>query len=161
MGCDIHVYPEYASGSRQDGSDYWNLACDSFELGRDYKLFGLMAGVRREGQLFPKKGLPTDVSLSVKWKNELFVVEGEGEGEGTCSRASAEKWGGYVDGKKDRVFHPDWHSHSWLTLDELKAVEKAYTAENGTNYMLRSLIAMLSALDAAGKKTRVVFWFDN
>jgi len=33
---------------------------------------------------------------------------------------------GYCDETKAAVYHPDWHSHSWLSLFDIKEVVKAY-----------------------------------
>ena len=64
------------------------------------------------------------------------------------------------------VTNPDWHSHSWLTLDELKKVQKEYeNTENfkqwGVHIELNAIIATMESLNASGKIARFTFWFDN
>jgi hypothetical protein len=99
MGCDIHVYVE----KRVDGQ--WRAADkysdedgigpdvsydDRVYVGRNYRLFSVLAGVRKHDMLpviAEPRDLPEDVSPEV--------------------RAASDSWG--VDG----------HSHSWLTLREL------------------------------------------
>ena len=207
MGCDIHAYVDYdepndhdqeyeydktqkmlaeydlpKEGVGQTGRRIRHLG--SFHVGRDYLLFGIMAGVVRVPHyaLFEPKGLPEHLSWQTSWDvpesvrvphyalfepkglpehlswqtlNEatLFVVEGdfhaEREESGTCSKESAEQYhqswlrnqpihkqgvGGYVDADQERVYHPDWHSHSWLTTNELKQVIEKYASYRKLEY---------------------------
>jgi hypothetical protein len=163
MGCDIHVFPEISKRKNADGSDDWMGLCGEFDIWRDYDLFGIMAGVRRGDALFAPRGVPPDISYSTRWKNELIVVDRSVAGEGECTQWDAERWGGYVDEKKDRVYHPDWHTHSWLTLGELeKCVEKYVVVHGGEpECEVYALMAMLRECEERGHKTRIVFWFDN
>ena len=161
MGCDIHMYPE--TRSKSERGSWWQI-CDSFYCGRDYWMFGVLAGVRMGTALFEPRGVPSDASWGTRNENERFVVEGEPQNDGEVSRASAERWGGnYADAEKTRVFHPDWHSQSWLTLVELEKCCKQYEMENERppppEYL--ALVAMMESLEQRGQETRIVFWFDN
>jgi len=110
MGCDIHCYVEIRTGNswekvgkifdhpwynpkeptRVDGDYEWNAKkTDSPYMGRNYELFGILAGVREPDfvRLADPRGLPRDVGMEVK--------------------RMSDGWG--IDG----------HSHSYLTLREL------------------------------------------
>lgn len=61
MGCDIHMHVECKKQGR------WVLHSNDIYDGRDYELFGILAGVR--GRCVPishPKGLPFDVTDEVK-----------------------------------------------------------------------------------------------
>lgn len=138
MGCDIHAYVDYDEPNDHDHK--WVGHLGSFSIGRDYLLFGIMAGVRcPDYALFEPKGLPEHLSWRTLHEATLFVVQGETDEHGMCSKESAERWhqswlrhkqgvGGYVDAEQKRVHHPDWHSHSWLTTSELKQVIEKYAS---------------------------------
>lgn len=60
MGTDIHAKIE-----TQMSGVWWQDA--SIEIGRNYDLFGLMAGVRgTDAPLFPPRGLPEDVNVQTE-----------------------------------------------------------------------------------------------
>ena len=180
MGCDIHVHCEY----RKDGIWY---NCDNFEWdqetkqytfqsiywGRNYDLFGILAGIRsRDFEMIDApRGLPNDMSLKTKEMAEADM-----------------DW---------------THSHSWLTLKELlkwkekqerkwKKLKKKYEVEhdnyegdfivdcNGEvtfkyekkmlNYLIRRMkdkmdnhIFCFEEEDyyLSGDDFRIIFWFDN
>lgn len=142
MGCDIHAYVDYDEPN--DFEHKWVGHLGEFILGRDYFLFSLMAGVRGNEALFQPKGLPEHLSWRTLHEAALFIVDGEREESGTCTQADAERYhqswlrhkegvGGYVGGEngdKKRVYHPDWHSHSWLTSEELKQVIDKYASHS-------------------------------
>jgi hypothetical protein len=123
MGCDIHIYVEkkigdtwfpiappehnsyYEPGDEQEGGPYNRpllLNHDTYDVGRNYRVFAMLAGVRngigfasvKTGEpitpISKPRGLPQDVSVEV--------------------REISNDWG------------PDGHSHSWLTLAELDTV---------------------------------------
>lgn len=121
MGCDIHVYVEKKIGDtwfpitplehnpdyeEQYGDSAWNhplrLNHYSYDIGRNYRVFAMLAGVRngigfasvKTGEpitpISQPRGLPNDVSPEVKTESD--------------------EWG------------CDGHDHSWLTLAELDAV---------------------------------------
>lgn len=85
MGCDIHAMME-----KKGRYGYWKNAGDP-DIGRDYEMFAVLAGVRNDNDIepiSPPKGLPDDAS---------------GAFEGWFAA-----WGS------------DAHSASYLTLKELK-----------------------------------------
>lgn len=133
MGCDIHLYLENVetiyNGNLQSRS------IGQFHSGRNYTMFSLMANVRNyDGNtLFSPKGLPTPLGYEAKYDNELYVIKDEDyhDQERYVSRTVAEGWVGkgislWTDPSMKWVTHPDWHSHSWLTFEELQQVKAAY-----------------------------------
>lgn len=125
MGCDIHAYIEYKPHDYPDTPwQFFAAPC----LLRDYKMFTRMAGVRGEQSLAVAlpRGLPEDASYYVLTENRIGL-----DADSNLDRVRS--WGVkiYVDkeGTPYAADHPDWHSHSWLTLEEFKdAIEKAYAA---------------------------------
>ena len=112
--------------------------------------------------------------------------------ENYCTLAQAQSWGNEIlldkDGKPSRTRNPDLHSHSWLTLDELKqalthyrlgenapeidvpeedraAVTRAVAAllGGGSNYSPAwdAVVAVMATYEARGCQTRLVFCFGN
>lgn len=86
MGCDIHMFIE----KRLSATDEWKLDenhVKSIEDGvtyitevsgthRHYRLFGILAGVRGGGCLYPPRGMPKDVSSDlVKNEEEHYYDE--------------------------------------------------------------------------------------
>lgn len=164
MGCDIHLYIEYQPKDKTQRytPNQWHSFGGRLNPGRDYQLFGKLAGVREEGALFEAKGYPDDAGHSARDDNHLFIVEGEEErGDNTCTRAKAEEWliaGNSKFFEKHWVTHPDWHTHSWLTDYEFEAVIKSV---KGVGVEWWAILAAMNALEKGGNEARVVFWFDN
>lgn len=88
MGCDIHLYREQKIGGKWKSADDWQT--DKYEpermeipyekrayTGRNYNLFGVLAGVRREhGFSLTPRGLPFDMSAEVKSEAEYWDADG-------------------------------------------------------------------------------------
>jgi len=180
MGADIHAYVEYVDFVTAEGEDYWNGLTKNFGS-RNYYLFGLLAGVRgSDGPVFPVRGMP-EGRLSYEASDDywLFITDDEAtsEQDGYVLRSKAEEWvrRGYSkpdmrDDKMIRVSGPDWHSHSWLTTDELEQVLDAYAtgvvgiwpdSKPEAPVEWQAVLAAMKTFEANGKKARVVFWFDN
>lgn len=171
MGCDIHLYTEY----RKKDSDYkkWQSLGGRVNPGRNYLMFGIMRrGVRTEPTFSIKgKGLPEDIGYYAQLDNRLFISEKHPEGEGNCSLEQAKRWetdGNKIindrDGKPTWVEHPDWHSHSWLSLNEFQQAIDHYNKEAVPHWVLpeyEAVLASMKRLDELGYETRIVFWFDN
>lgn len=164
MGCDIHIYPEYSS-FRSGAKDYWQNFATNMNPGRDYELFGALAGIRGfPGPIVPIRGLPDDLAMMTKWDNTIWVSETKPDTENHCSRENAESWvktGGssWIDDTKDAVTHPDHHSHTWLTVEEFRAAIALVGRDVEMTYY--ALLAALDEIEKRGGKTRVVMWFDN
>lgn len=168
MGCDIHMYVEHTDPKAS--RPYWATFGGRINPGRDYRLFANLAGVRGYGdtpQMVETRGLPPHLSLTAKWDNELYVSD-ENEGEEYCTRENAESWikhgvSEWTDERQVSVTHPDHHTHSWCTIEELRSVLNAerpagYGAPDDEYW---ALLAACEELVRRGREVRIVFWFDN
>lgn len=104
-------------------------------LGRNYSMFALMADVRNYDRMpfIKPKGIPDTLGFEAEYDYRLFVVEDEkyNDDEHCCSRSNAEKWVAsgssvWTDESKKWISHPDWHSYSWLTVEEMEWVRTEY-----------------------------------
>lgn len=161
MGCDIHCYIEYSSDNGTQKERYWHFFGGRINPGRNYHLFGRIAGVRGGKAMIPPRGLPKDIGIVAQFASQLTVVEDDNpraQDEGCCTRTQATRWGEqYLDEKKTTVVHPDWHSHTWLTVDEWAQAIRgaAYSIE------YKAMLAAMRSLAQSGHDVRVVIWFDN
>lgn len=141
MGCDIHCYIEY----KKQGDDRWRDFGGRINPGRNYWMFGAMAGVRTDHipHLVPR-GWPEDCAYAAFDDNTIYVDENlkesfKHEGESThYSQSHAEEYvaKGYCkwierNGLKKWVTNSDWHSHSWLTANEFEVAIAAYLKASG------------------------------
>lgn len=139
MGCDIHLYLENVEAVTINGKDTGETHVNSiarFRPGRSYAMFSLMAGARRDEEfiLFEPKGLPEKLGYEAESDNWLFIYAEADDYEGYCTREQAEKWvksgsSTWRDDKQKYVSHPDWHTHSWLNLQEFEQVKAAYESK--------------------------------
>lgn len=159
------MYVEYKRKDR----DYWISFGKRFNPGRNYYIFGLLSqGVRVGLQNgLPSKGLPDNLGCHSRNDNILMIEDGDNN-RNTCTLEQAKNWGveiKYVDGKPTWANHPDWHSHTWLTLQEFENQLLFY--KNHPDVMPGDAIeyfAILSAckeIESAGYDVRIVLWFDN
>lgn len=184
MGADIHMYIEYASKTPSPHATprdkrWWSGFGGRNNPGRNYSLFGLIADVRdaRHGALFDLRGLPNDAGWAVNEDAYLSINDELADEEGWCSLAQAEQWSRhgseieyYDNGKPWRVTHPDWHSHTWLTSDELAQIYARYAelfkddpyggGKVGIEWL--AILEAMRALESDGANdVRVICWFDN
>lgn len=182
MGCDIHTYVEFGKRPAPDREVYWETFTRNGGS-RNYLMFGVLAGVRVDAvKRFDPKGMP-EGGLSYRTSEDYWVhVAPENHPEwadtdGWCSLESAERWvaSGSSVGERDesgrlhRVSGPDWHSHSWLTADELEsalhcyreAVPKYWPTETDAPAEWVAMLAAMRSFEASGYETRIIFWFDN
>lgn len=147
MADKINVYIEY------DGPAWKSFGECINPPGRDDILFG------------EPRGLPRDIAFFTPADDACLYVSEDPEisrRDGFCSLDDANRWveegasSWFVDGRK--ITHPDYHSHSWLSLEEWKDVLSRHP-NVGSEY--HAISAAMEALQAGGKKVRVVFWFDN
>jgi hypothetical protein len=180
MGCDIHMYVEY----RPKKADYnfWNSYGGRINPGRDYVMFGLLCkGVRTS---FDQSHLPKGKLKKgeMGWQCEedlhlLITKDGDREGETTILKAL--RWSktygleihrSDLNNEPIYIDHPDWHSHSWLTIEEFEKSLKDYEqiAEE-LGYVLKepdvkysAILSSMKTLENNGQNdVRVVFWFDS
>lgn len=162
MGCDIHCYVEY---KRKD-STHWNSFGERINPGRNYTLFGLLAGVRGDDSpLYAVRGIPSDMGYYAASDYWLYISHDSKDQEGNCSPEQAEKYiqyGSHYSADSTRVSHPDWHSHSWLSITEFATVLDRYHTiplhPSAVEY--RALLAAMRVLNEE-YDVRIVFWFDN
>lgn len=182
MGCDIHTYLEYADFTTREGEPYWkNFTANGGS--RNYVMFGVLAGVRvPDAKLFDPKGMPAGNlgydTATRYWTNVAPEAHPEwADDDDWISLEKAQDWveRGYSVGESDdkgrlrRVSGPDWHSHSWLTADELqqaldhyKKLAVTYWPNDGeAPAEWAATIAAMRTFEASGKQSRLVFWFDN
>jgi hypothetical protein len=183
MGCDIHAYIDYDS---PEGSMEWINFFGEIHINRNYSLFSVLAGVRDDwenpiGTYIEPKGILDRISFYIKYELSLLVIDDEEYEKAThkddiCSRTQAEHYtkynkylgfDGYIDEAKTRVLHPDWHTHSWLTTEELSGAMRKYGAccrKRGWGCApaeMKAALAAMKALEKEGCKARFIFWFDN
>lgn len=148
MGCDIHGHIEYKE------YDQWWHFCDMF-FGRDYNVFAHAANVRGKG-LFQPRGIPKDITYNTLNAYTLRLDNDPVDGE--CTREQADDYVNTCGSEwwdDTRVTHPDWHTPSWLTVDELIQIREQLA------YKHRGLDAVIGAMQGLACECRFVFWFDN
>lgn len=112
MGCDIHAMIEKKSphGAYPESTyHYWHNAGDPM-IGRDYELFAVFAGVRNDHYGITPISGPRGVS------------------DDACYEFQA--WSEY--------FGVDGHSHSWLTLTELRSFDTDQEIEDTYQVLARN-----------------------
>lgn len=178
MGCDIHCYIEYRhppGPNHEDGGRWFGFG-GRINPGRNYRMFGYLAGVRSDGPpVVEPRGLPEDAAWDAQWDTWLHISDCEVNESGSCTREQAAQYhrsgSSYrylpEDTEKKKpiaVFHPDWHTHSWVTPDEWEQAIQQTVKTDAYHYPLPEYFAMLAALrslEQQGYEARVVFWFDN
>lgn len=148
MGCDIHMYIE----CRLNESQPWTVSpFHSKEENEDSYLTDEM-GIKNDYYMF-------GLMAGVRGGEALFEERGLPK---DCSPQLVEV-GNYTT---------DWHSHSWLTGNELETcINKAYDDLASTDYHLalskarewqaNELAEALLLRTGAEPEFRFVFWFDN
>jgi hypothetical protein len=139
---------------------------------------------------FNAKGIPSDISWRTVQDYTLCVTHDDNE-DG-CTKTQAASWvaagtckvWNSINGEIVMITNPDWHTPSWLNIQEMKIVAERMRIiltdnfartnagkpnQNMLNSMfdntlanVEGLIAMLEKIEESGCiKTRVVFWFDS
>lgn len=190
MGADIHMYVEYRNKKQAKERDargekpYWLAYGNRVNPGRNYIMFAILAGVRGEydESFHPKGKLPKDM-MSWTTASDAFMhiypkkhEDKEWEGFVTLEKATKwETWGRQIiineNGEPTHIEHPDWHSHTWMSIEELKKAYKIYAKKASKEWGEKitkphvewmALLASMKALEGDGEnEVRVVFWFDN
>jgi len=186
MGADIHMYVEYRNRKRAQEEQKTGRPSNWFSYGgqtnpgRNYTLFGILAEVRGHyPDSFEPKGKldPDEMSWSARSDARLWITDQPYE-EGCCTLEQAQRWAERglriwhdEHGKPTWVEHPDWHSHSWMTIEELEEAFSRYQVHatqewgepiTGAPLEYRALLAAMRELEDGGEnEVRVIFWFDN
>lgn len=125
MGCDIHLYLEYKNPDNTYSTKWTNFG-NRYSMGRDYQLFGYLAGVRGNGPpIVAPRGYPTDADYDTDQEFYYFIGDKEdddGWGRRTVTLETANGWGTQIiydeNNKPQKVADPDSHTPSWLTFSE-------------------------------------------
>jgi hypothetical protein len=173
MGCDIHVYLDVVESEPdpERGHEGWvSTFAGPISLGRDYDLFGVLAGVRGGQAVFTPRGLPPIDELGFTTQRDYWLGITDTptcEYCGECNHVTpndVEAWGNRTTTHKGTTYcqHPDWHSPSYLYLHELEKVVEAYPGDKKYLTRLKGVMALMKALNGRKRKrSRLVFWFDN
>ncbi len=168
MGCDIHAYIDYDARPNLT----WYFAGPLF-IPRDYKLFGLLAGVRTEGPpIVEPRGIPPMEMLSYQTQSEFYLAVTESRcGWGGCHITTPEDAVKYGQKMVNKHFatDADHHTPSWLTAGELRQVVQRYDESAGglsgarreLQEVRAALAAMLMLDENEEGRSRLVFWFDS
>lgn len=123
MGCDIHALIERRTNPWGDYVEW--LDSGDPDIGRDYEMFGVLAGVRNYAEAPPvaePRGLPAFKGWGEYSDGERYIRwDHESDEEKPCRAMEqmAERYG------------QDGHSHSWLTLAEIKAYDIDQEVDDG------------------------------
>lgn len=142
MGCDIHLFIEYADKEdKRDDRTWSSFSYGQISLGRNYLMFGYLTDgmVRYDVDLkygIKPRGVPNKGNLSFEVNEEWAKDEKES------------------------------HNFSWLTFEEyemvLKAAKKELKKEGETLPIeYQAVLNTMKYFKKKGYLTRVVFWFDN
>lgn len=171
MGCDAHMYVEYRKKTFRE--NYWSNLGGKINPGRNYWMFGLIAGVRCEfEESLEPKGLPDNLGWYSEQDAHCYINDEYADDDNEyVTLETAKKWEGYgekiiyhTDGKPWKVTHPDWHSHTWLTTEEFKNVVNVYNEKDqGKNKEVEyeALLSLMQSLESNECEARLVIWFDN
>lgn len=176
MGCDIHCYIQYKE--KTEDNRWWDCFGGHIYLGRNYAMFGVLAGVRDKyaPHSFQPKGLLPKEKLSWRVKDDLYLtITEDGKGENEATLEDAMRWfnGSKIvndsKGNPYLVLHPDWHSHSWMTIEEYKQALKWYKEyakedgiEGGVPFDYKVILKVMKVLENNGRNdVLLIFWFDN
>lgn len=164
MGCDIHTFVEYREViENYPYSKTWRPLGGDIRLWRDYEIFSRIGNhTRGDEKMLDLKGIPEDLGYQADSNWWLYVTKDKGEDCTTLASAKRyEKMGSRVklnaQGEIERVEHPDWHSPTWLTINEFKMVLEDFKGIDD----YQAVLAMMESLESNGKEVRLVVWFDN
>lgn len=180
MGTDIHAFVEVV------GEEAVSLTEGEFYIGRDYHLFGALAGIRTaEPPLVPVRGIPQDPSRDVAgWYYQVAVEPDEvprlresGGTFGPCGFVTLQDAEVYVSRGcshwrlplpeppiRRQISNPEWHSPTWLWFEEIQQVlaYRGLDVKSINPFFAAMYDAMLSLhRGLQTERVRLVFWFDG
>jgi hypothetical protein len=193
MGVDITIFLEYWdiweagegvqpwANSTDPAAVVWNvkgvhsLTDDNFGIGRNYQLFGALAGIRTTlTPLFAPRGLPPIVSEAVARgvmryihaddvpDEEVFASDGVHYSKALEKVSRGSRYGGPLGHKRYDYITEEVNSPSWLYLDEVDAALKHHgIVESEGNFLFEAMMSAMRTLERrlGQHKTRLVFWF--
>lgn len=135
MGCDIHMYLE----TKPKLNGKWRLKKE-IDIGRNYILFGLLAGVRYD--LLPpiseSRGLPYDLSKELRRSLNEDISSDDLDGP----------WLGD-------------HSFSYLDLADFQEYEEWECVEDENEYGVQDVVKDIVYELVSNQYSRIVFGFDS
>jgi hypothetical protein len=203
MGCDIHAHIEVETTMNNMDDDClpYIKHFAKISITRDYILFAHMAGIRDSNNEFKHvsepKGMPSEISYQTLNEYTTYVIDDKNfseEDSEFCPRSKAEEYvnKGYTkwwDDNKSFIVNSDWHSPSWLSIEELEEVLKLYCSNQiedwssilyeekmqqkmdflkspkmvdmPPNRDLLGIIGAMKSIRDENHEPRLVFWFDN
>lgn len=169
MGCDIHCYIEYRRKPPHEGIEQWSGFGGRINPGRDYAMFGKLAGVRNYSETQPiaePRGYPDDAGYDANDDYWLYISDYDDDGH--CTKDRAEEYIKYgsryrkdLIGNNTWVSSPDWHSVSWLTPNEWEQAVTEAPAEHTDRVEYKTILDTMRSFERQGYDSRIVFWFDN
>ncbi len=144
MGCDIHGFVEINIYVKSNFKYQW-VVLERLDIPRNYGLFGLMGNEHRGTKvLFPKRGLPYDLSPEVQIQNTLWGVDGHTHSWLSFKEVS------WVLGRHKKLFpdHYDSEHYSPIYFQEM------FWCENEIKQLEKRI--QLSVNDI-----RLIYWMDN
>lgn len=168
MGCDIHMFIEH----KRKGDNNWRPFGARFHGRRNYTLFGYLANVRGDGAIIEPRGLPEDIAYEAEGHAYHYITDTPNYEERCVSLITARQWEREYkckiitnsEGKPTYVQNPDWHTYSWLTTKEFRAVLKKYNRQipkEFAEYEYEAILSAMAKLEKHNLDVRIVFWFDN
>jgi hypothetical protein len=136
MGTDINAYVAYKAG---DGN-LEPFMYGSLDLGRDYELFGLMAGIRGEARLFESRGLPDRIPSIY----QFFFDRSDGIAASWLTTAEVR-----------------------LVAEEYPQVFERQSGQRRMSPYLAAIVGLMEGVDAWAKEydpgggAILIFWFDG
>ncbi|MCH7577400.1 MAG: hypothetical protein IH822_06355 [Chloroflexi bacterium] len=164
MGCDIHGVIEV---NKYPGRRHSHWPHAEVYLDRHYRLFGVLAGVRDDSvePVVSPRGLPEDMSFKTRDLNEYYIADESLSGCEDRWILRSHLWPNAQIRDGHWAFDSDNHTHSWVTVPELREAIKRFEGEDGKFCVpaeLRALLASMLMLDGDEEgRSRFVFWFDN
>jgi len=152
MGCDIHVVAETRSGWNVDSR--WRGHIILPNLGRNYTLFALMAGVRGYyEESFDVRGFPEDAS---KESIEIYKPHDENTLDffHSASHMTLDEFDYCLKTAENKIY-AEVFEYSRENLDEEPPPKEEYFS------FAKSLLNYLRQVEKNGDKIRLVFWFDS
>lgn len=162
MGCDIHVFIEYKVNDDQWKAHHKHVEDKNGHIrsvsatGRNYELFGELAGVRSSGGF--ANGLPEDVSDIIKQESDYWTSDGHSH-----SHMSLEKYEKILKQQNYEMTDRTDMFYDWENIDYIKSPPSFTTIVSGCKRHAEELQTDAILLDdnVPTIKHRLIFWFDN
>lgn len=120
MGCDIHGAVEYRNPKGSDYEQRWQQLIGQPDMGRYYRLFGRLAGVRGEGPpVADPRGFPVDASHETREAFMHWIAYGREPSSNEVSPADAKGYHDRYGAAYWGEYRPQGYHSSTLVQDVL------------------------------------------